>query len=163
MSRAFVNEDKQEDTPVVAPRAHLPVGLPNYVTQSGLKMLLDEKQQLLDEFKQANENDSPDRITLIKIINVKLQRLEERIVTARVVDNESEAYDKVKFGSTVLLQIGSSEKTRKLQIVGVDEADLKSNKIAFTSPVAKQLMNKGVGEEIVLPDTRNSFKILGIE
>lgn len=163
MSRAFINEDKQTDTPVVPQRAHLPAETINYVTPVGLEMLMDEKQQLLDEFKAVNEGDRHDKVTLIRVINIKLQRLEERIVTARIIENESEPHDEVRFGSTVLLQIGTSKNSRRLQIVGVDEADLKLNKIAFISPLANQLMNKKVGDRVVLPDTGNSFKILGIE
>ena len=55
--------------------------------------------------------------------------------------------------------------SRKLQIVGVDEANLNAGKIAFTSPLAKAMMNKKVGDRVVLKlATRDSiFKVLEIE
>lgn len=163
MSRAFVNEDKHEEMPIVAPRPHLPEGVPNYVTENGMEQLLTEKQQLIDELKEVKNGESLDKVTRQKVINLKLQMLEERIVTARIVNQELQDYETVKFGSTVLLQIGESDKTRKFTIVGVDEADLKSNKIAFTSPLASVLIQKKVGDRVELPNTGNSFKILAVE
>jgi transcription elongation factor GreB len=44
MSRGFVKEDDQEETPIV-PRADLPEGVVNYVTQGGMDELLNEKQE----------------------------------------------------------------------------------------------------------------------
>jgi transcription elongation factor GreB len=49
MSRGFVKEDDQEDVPMVPPRAHLPQGVPNYVTQAGMDELLAERQALMNE------------------------------------------------------------------------------------------------------------------
>jgi transcription elongation factor GreB len=49
MSRGFVNEDDQEEIPIVPPRADLPAGLTNYVTQFGMDTLLKEKQLLIKE------------------------------------------------------------------------------------------------------------------
>ena len=71
----------------------------------------------------------------------------------------------MRFGSTVTLQIGRGKNTRKLQIVGVDEADLKMGKIAFTSPLGKVMMNKKIGERVVLKLERGEsvFKVLEIE
>ena len=91
--------------------------------------------------------------------------LENRIVTANVVEQENQDMSEVRFGSKVLLQIGRSKRTRKLQIVGVDEADMKEGKIAFTSPLAKEMMNKKVGERIVLKleQGQSVFKVLEIE
>jgi transcription elongation factor GreB len=51
MSRGFVKEDDQEDVPMVPPRAHLPAGIPNYVTQAGMDELLAERLILTDEVK----------------------------------------------------------------------------------------------------------------
>ena len=49
MSRGFVKEDDQEEIPIVPPRADLPEGVTNYVTQAGMNELLEEKQMLLHE------------------------------------------------------------------------------------------------------------------
>jgi transcription elongation factor GreB len=44
MSRGFVKEDDQEETPIVPPRADLPEGVVNYVTQGGMGELLNENK-----------------------------------------------------------------------------------------------------------------------
>ena len=165
MSRAFVNEDQHEDKPFVPPRADLPKDLINYITPTGMEALLEEKEELLAELKKWNVGDEHGKLNAIKVLSIKLQMLENRIITANVIDIEKQDKSEVRFGSTVLLQIGRSTKTRKLQIVGVDEADLKVGKIAFISPLAKMLMNKKVGERAILKLAQGEsvFKILEIE
>jgi transcription elongation factor GreB len=72
MSRAFVNEDDQRETPFVAPRADLPEGVPNYVTPEGMEALLAEKESLLSELIQAKQ-DKHDSQNSVTIVNTKLQ------------------------------------------------------------------------------------------
>lgn len=165
MSRAFINEDEQVNTPFVPPRADLPQGVTNYVTPEGLDDLLREKEELLERNKELNESDEYSKITALKVISIKLQMLENRIVTANVVEHEDKSKDQVHFGATVKLQIGKSKKNRTLQIVGVDEADLKKGKIAFTSPLAKEMMNKKVGEKVILKleHGKTEFTVLEIK
>lgn len=165
MSRAFINEDKQVDTPFVPPRADLPRDVTNYVTPAGMEALLKEKEDLLEELKKWNAGDEHGKLNAIKVLNIKLQMLENRILTANIIEHEGQDKSEVRFGSTVLLQIGRGNKTRKLQIVGVDEADLKEGKIAFISPLAKELMNKKVGEKVILKleQGKSVFKVLEIE
>lgn len=58
MSRGFVKEDDQEEIPIVLPRADLPEGVTNYVTQIGMDELLTEKKMLTknrDNLEIANE------------------------------------------------------------------------------------------------------------
>lgn len=165
MSRAFINEDEQVDTPFVPPRADLPNGITNYVTPEGFEALLTEKEELLERMKELKAGEEHGKLTSIKMLTLELQMLENRIVTSNVVKHEEQDKSQVHFGSTILLQMGRSSKTRKLQIVGVDEADLKKGKIAFTSPLAKVLMNTKVGEKAVLKLAQGEsvFKVLEIE
>ena len=164
MSRAFINEDNHVETPFVAPRAHLPRGVTNYVTPAGLEALLEEKEELQEKLKELNEGEEIGKLSTINAIHIKLDRLENRILTANVVEKDEQDLSEIRFGSEVLLQIGESKRTRKLQIVGVDEADMKEGKIAFTSPLAKAMMNKKVGEQVVLKLDRGQsvFKVLEI-
>jgi transcription elongation factor GreB len=165
MSRAFINEDQQVDTPFVPPRADLPKGVTNYVTPEGFEALLKEKEELLERLKELNEGEEHGKLTEIKILHIELQMLENRIITANIIEHEEQDKSEVRFGSTVLLQIGRGKKTRKLQIVGVDEADLKAGKIAFTSPLGEVMMNKKIGERVVLKleHGESVFKVLEIE
>lgn len=165
MSRAFVNEDDQRETPFVPPRADLPDGFPNYVTPAGMEALLKEKEDLLAEQKELVASDEHDKQNAISAINIKLQMLERRIVSAQVIQQGEIPSGEVRFGSLVSLQIGGAPKAQQFQIVGVDEADLKQGKIAFTSPLARLLMQKRTGELVTLKLTHGDrlFKIINIE
>lgn len=165
MSRAFVNEDNQRDTPFVPPRADLPRGVPNYVTPAGIEALQQEKEELLEEIKRLTESDERDKLNAITIVSTKLHMLENRINSAQIVELVDDPTDKVRFGSVVSLQIGGQKKIQKFQIVGVDEADLKKGKIAFTSPIGRLLMNQETGSSVTLKLAQGErvFKILGIE
>ncbi len=165
MSRAFVNEDDQRETPFVPPRADLPDGFPNYVTSPGMEALLKEKENLLAEQKKLVAGDEHDKQNAISAINTKLQMLESRIVSAQVIHREEIPSGEVRFGSLVTLQIGGATKTQQFQIVGVDEADLKHGKIAFTAPLARLLMQKQAGESVILKLAQGDrvFKIIEIE
>lgn len=150
MSRGFVKEDDQEEVPMVPPRADLPEGTPNYVTPNGLKELEHEKQELEKELEELDPANEKERRIASNHIHAKMQLLEERIGSAQLIKPEEQPKDEVRFGATVSLLIGGAKKPEKYQIVGVDEADLKQKKMAFTSPIAKLLMGKRVGEKAVL-------------
>jgi transcription elongation factor GreB len=165
MSRGFVKEDDQEEIPIVPPRADLPEGVINYVTQVGLDELLEEKQTLLrdrDNLESINENE---RRIAVNHINAKLQLLNNRITTAKVIILNEQPQDEIRFGALVTLKVGNETKLQKYQIVGADEADISKGKIAFISPIAKILINKKVGEKAILKLAKADrvFKIIKIE
>lgn len=164
MSRAFVNEDDQREAPFVPPRADLPEGVPNYVTPAGMEALVQEKEALLARLKELVNGDELDKQNAISIVNTRIQMLENRIVTAQIIRKDGPTGEEVTFGSVISLQIGETGKVQKFQIVGVDEADLKQGKIAFTSPLARLLMNRKAGETVHLDLGRSSrmFKILEV-
>ena len=145
-----MKEDDQEEIPIVPPRADLPEGVTNYVTQVGMNELLTEKQMLVNEkSNQDNSNDDEKRIAL-NHINAKLQLLNNRIVTAKIVNINDQAHDEIRFGALVTLKIEANKNIQTFQIVGVDEADISKGKISFTSPIAKVLINKLIGDKAIL-------------
>ncbi|HZK08893.1 MAG TPA: GreA/GreB family elongation factor [Bacteroidales bacterium] len=164
MSRAFVNEDNHQEAPIIRPRADLPEGVTNYVTPNGFQALLDEKEALLLEQKNLENRSESELRSMHTVINGKLQMLDLRIASARIIDPETQPKDTIHFSANVLMQILPSDKTQQFQIVGVDEADLKKGKIAFTSPLAKALSLKKAGDiaELHLAHGTRSFKILSI-
>jgi transcription elongation factor GreB len=164
MSRAFVKEDDQQEAPRIPQRADLPEGVTNYVTPEGKEALLNEKAALLLEQKNLESRSDSELRQMHAVINGKLLQLDLRIASAREIDPETQPKDTVHFGAKVMLQMLPSEKTQQFQIVGVDEADLKKGKIAFTSPLAKALTLKKAGEiaELHLTHGTRSFKILSI-
>jgi transcription elongation factor GreB len=164
MSRGFVKEDDQEEIPMVPPRADLPEGVTNYVTQAGMDELLAEKQSLLNEkTKLDSSNDNEKRIAL-NHINAKLQLLESRIATAQIVKQNKQSQDQIRFGAVVKLKLVAKNTIQTFQIVGVDEANISKGKIAFTSPLARILINKKIGEKAILKRDRQDlvFEIIDI-
>lgn len=163
MSRGFVKEDDQEEKPIIPPRAALPAGVTNYVTPAGLQALQEEQEDLLREISELDESDERERRRSLAVLNGKLNLLKERLTSARLLDKVDT--DEVRFGARVTYTISGSPKPVTLQIVGVDEADVKQQKIAFTAPVAKALMGKKAGEETMLElgDNKRSIQIQNIE
>ncbi len=158
MSRGFVKEDDQEALPMVPPRADLPEGVANYVTQAGMNELLAEKQMLVNERTQLDSTNENEKRIALNHINAKLQLLNNRIATARIVKLNEQTPDEIRFGALIKLKTEANNRTQILQIVGVDEADISKGKIAFTSPLARVLINKKNGEKAIL--TRGQEKLV---
>ena len=79
----------------------------------------------------------------------RIQELEGTISSAQVIDVGSlNPGDKVVFGATVTLMDLNSEEEVTYQVVGDLEADIKENRIAVTSPIARALIGKEVGDEV---------------
>jgi transcription elongation factor GreB len=165
MSRAFVNEDDQRDAPIVPPRADLPAGVPNYVTNSGMQQLQEEKELLLSKLKELGASEDHEKVNTINIVNIQLQMLESRINSAQLISAEGRPSDEIRFGSTFMLKVGDTAKVQKFQIVGVDEADVKLGKISFISPLARALMHKKVNDSVVLKLAKGEarFMVVSIE
>jgi transcription elongation factor GreB len=164
MSRGFVNEDDQEEVPIVPPRADLPDGITNYVTEAGMQELVAEKQKLLTERENLDSSDEKEHRIAFNHINAKLQLLNSRIKTAQVVDSSNQPQDEVRFGALVTLKIGKNAKHQSYQIVGADEADFSKGKISFIAPIAQLLTGKKVGEKAVLKlkNEERVFEIIDI-
>jgi transcription elongation factor GreB len=164
MSRGFVKEDDQEEIPIVPGRAYLPEGVTNFVTPSGMDKLLAEKQMLISERDTLNiSNENEKRIT-VNYINPKLQQLNERIETARIVNPEEQPKDEIRFSARVTIKTEGTGEIQRFQIVGVDEAEISKGKISFISPLAKLLINKKTGDRFVLKRSGRDtvFEITGI-
>ena len=164
MSRGFVKEDDQEEVPIVPQRAYLPVGVTNFVTPYGINQLLAEKQMLVNEktnLNNANENEK--RIDL-NYINAKLQLLNNRIFEAKIVNLNVQPQNEIRFGATITLRIEVSRNIQTFQIVGVDEANISKGKVSFISPIAKVLINKKIGDKVILKQARKDivFEIIDI-
>jgi transcription elongation factor GreB len=164
MSRGFVKEGDQEEIPILTPRAYLPDGVTNYVTQVGMNELLDEKQMLINELENLDISNENERRIASNHLNAKLKLLNERILTAKIIDLDKQSPDEVWFGATVTLKINNETELQKYQIVGVEEADVSKGKISFISPIAKILIGKEVGDKAVLKlaNGNRTFEIMEI-
>ncbi|WHF51650.1 GreA/GreB family elongation factor [Chryseobacterium gotjawalense] len=165
MSRGFVKEDDQEEVPLVPPRADLPVGTENFVTQKGMDSLTEEREKLLHEQENLDSAQEKEYRISFNHINAKLQLLNERIASAKIIDVKKLPQDEVHFGAKVTFKNVENKATQLFQLVGVDEANIAKGKIAFITPLAKVLMHKKVGEQAILDlgSRKSTFEILKIE
>jgi transcription elongation factor GreA len=78
----------------------------------------------------------------------RIRFLKTRIQQYQVVDPKTLEGDTVTFGAIVSIIDCESEKEESWQIVGEDEADLKEKRINISSPLAKALIGKKVGDVV---------------
>ena len=97
-------------------------------------------------------------------IEGRIAELEEVIGSAEVIDISALSGEHVKFGAVVRLVDEETEREASYQIVGLHEADIKSGRLSVTSPLAKALIGKKVGETVSVPAPGGdrSYEILEI-
>jgi len=164
MSRGFVKEDDQEEVPIVPHRAYLPEGVTNFVTPNGMNQLLAEKQMLINEKNNLNSANENEKRIALNYINAKLQLLSNRIVEAKIVNLNEQPQNEIRFGALISLKKEASKNIQTFQIVGVDEADISKGKVSFISPIAKVLINKKIGDKVILKQAGKDivFEIINI-
>jgi transcription elongation factor GreA len=98
-------------------------------------------------------------------IEGRIAELEEIVSSAEVIDPSSLSGEHVKFGAHVRLVEEETEKESAYQIVGVYEADIKGGRLSVSSPLAKALIGKKVGDTVSVPAPGGdrSYEILGIK
>ncbi|HWG06122.1 MAG TPA: transcription elongation factor GreA [Beijerinckiaceae bacterium] len=94
----------------------------------------------------------------------RIAELEDKLSRAEVIDVSKLSGDTVKFGATVTLVDEDTDEKKSYQIVGESEADVKSGKVSITSPIARALISKKVGDtvEVNTPGGGKSYEILKI-
>ena len=81
----------------------------------------------------------------------RVKEIEGKLTNSQVIDVlKIEPTGRVIFGATVTLINLETDATVTYQIVGEDEAEVSSGKISVISPIARAMMGKEEGEEIVL-------------
>jgi transcription elongation factor GreA len=71
----------------------------------------------------------------------------------------------VKFGATVTLEDEETEEKVVYQIVGEDEADISKGRLSVTSPLARALIGKSIGDnvEVSTPRGARSYEIAKVQ
>ena len=95
----------------------------------------------------------------------RIAELEGKLSTAQIIDPATlDAEGRVVFASTVDLEDLESGQKVSYQIVGMDEADLKMNKVSVTSPIARALIGKYAGDvvEVQAPSGPREYEILEV-
>lgn len=150
MSKAFTKDDDDAAEPLLLPRrAPLPLGTPNYVTARGLLLLQRELAAERGRASTIGHESDAERARQAALHVARLTELEQRVVSAVLVDSREQAKDEVRFGATVRFENAAGTE-RRVRIVGVDEANAAEGSIAFVAPLARALLGKRVGDAALL-------------
>ncbi len=108
------------------------------------------------EYSAAKEKQS--------FIEGRIQDLEAVLSRAQVIDVTAIKADVIRFGATVCVADDDTNEEKSYQIVGDYEADIEKNKISVSSPLAKALIGKEVGDiaEYTAPGGKKSFEIIDV-
>jgi len=98
-------------------------------------------------------------------IEAQIADFEDKFLRAEVVDIEKINDHKIKFGATITIENIDNQKITKYQIVSEFEANIDDGLISYSSPVARALIGKEVGDEIEIntPGGIVNYEILKVE
>ena len=150
-----------------------------YLTEEGLKKLQDELNHLKNHERPSisrqiaeardkgdlSENAEYDAAKDAQgLLELKISKLEEILMSARVLDDKNIDTSKALILSTVKIKNKKTGQVMSYTLVAENEADLKAGKISVSSPIGKGLLGKKKGDiaEINVPNGKLSFEIIDI-
>lgn len=150
-----------------------------YFTEEGLRKLKDDLHYLKTKERPAisrqiaeardkgdlSENAEYDAAKEAQgMLELKISKLEETLVNARIVDESQLDTSKVLILSKVTIKNVKNGQKMSYTLVPENEADLKSGKISVNSPIAKGLLGKKKGEkaDVTVPNGMMTFEIIDI-
>ena len=98
-------------------------------------------------------------------IEGRIQEVEGKLSAAQIIDPTAlDAGGRVVFGATVDLEDEDSGQAVRYQIVGEDEADLKLGRVNVSSPIARALIGKEVGDtaEVNAPGGIKRYEVMAV-
>ena len=151
MSRGFVKEDDLEhagtDVPERPVSAH-----PNYVTANGYAQLQAQAASLAQAIlKLKAKKEDPQAQQQLAVANRDLRYVAARLESALQTKPDAASSlitENIVFGATVMVEDENGD-THSYKIVGEDEADIKINKVSWTSPLASALIGQKIGDSVV--------------
>ena len=95
------------------------------------------------------------------MVEGRIAEIEDKISRAEVIDPSQFTGSKIRFGAWVTLEDVDSGKIVEYRIVGPDEANLDKGDISVTSPVARALIGREPGDEVVVnaPGGKKSYEV----
>jgi len=99
------------------------------------------------------------------MIEARIKDLEDKLSRAEIIDPSKLHGSKVAFGATVKLSNIETEEETVYRLVGADEANLDQGSISITSPLARALIGREVGDEVKvrMPAGERLYEILEVE
>lgn len=150
-----------------------------YMTEDGLKKLKKELDHLISVERPAISRqiaEARDKGDLSEnaeyeaakdaqgMLEMKIARLEEQIAYARIIDESRIDTSSVQIMNKVKIRNRSNNRLLEYTIVSESEADIKAGKISVTTPVAKGLLGKKVGDvvSVKVPSGMVEYEIINI-
>ena len=150
-----------------------------YMTAGGLQKLKEELQHLesverprviaaIAEAREKGDLSENAEYDAAKeeqgVLESRIAMLKAKIIDARIIDENDVNTDEVQILTKVRVQNTKTGQEKVYQLVTEGEANILEGKIATTTPIAKGLMGKKVGDlaEVVIPAGKLQFKILEI-
>ena len=163
MSRAFVKENDLEHAGIDIPERPISAEK-NYVTPNGHRQI-EAKISILQEERTKSSLNS-DSIHKQKKMQLErdLRYFINRLESAILINPQEQDKNKVLFSASVDVKNELGD-ILNFQIVGEDEANVKINKIAYNSPLAKALIGNTVDDEVIWkkPSGNETLTILNIK
>lgn len=99
------------------------------------------------------------------MLDAQMKQLEGKISRAEVINPASLSGERVVFGATVTLENLESDEEVIYQIVGDDEAEPNEGRISLSSPLARALIGKSIGDEVLVkaPGGDRGYEIMDVE
>src|SRR5512138_33384 len=134
-----------------------------YVTEEGLQKLKDELDQLrtierpLISRQIADARDKGDLTENAEyaaakeaqgLLELKISRLEDMVAHSRIIDETKIDTSSVQILNKVKIKNKTTDKVMEYQLVPESESNFKEGKIAVSSPIAKGLIGKKVGDTV---------------
>ena len=99
-------------------------------------------------------------------IEGRILHIDGQLAAAQIINPaDVDAGGRIVFGSTVVLEEEETGQEVTYQIVGDDEADIKQNLISISSPIARALIGKSVGDrvEVATPKGQRAYEVLEVK
>ena len=84
------------------------------------------------------------------VVEGRIQEVQGKLAGAEVIDTSKIVSDRIVFGAAVTIMDRDTDEESTYQIVGVDEADVKQGFISILSPLARALIGKKNGDEVLV-------------
>lgn len=136
------------------------------------KLINEERPQIIKAIEEAraqgdiSENAEYDAAKERQgLIEGRIAEIQGKIVSAEVVDPAQIKTDNIVFGATVHIVDLETDEKHTYQIVGVDESDVKMGKISILSPIARALIGKKKGDNVVVnsPKGDKEYEVISFE
>jgi transcription elongation factor GreA len=99
------------------------------------------------------------------MVEAHIKDIEDKLARAEIIDPSKLSGDRVRFGAHVTVTNLDTDEETVYQIVGADEADINVGKISVSAPLARALIGKSIGDEVVvnLPAGKRRYEIAEID